>query len=48
MQSMHVFAIDTDLHFNTSMSIATVQADPLLSDLFYYMHKIILIVCAID
>ena len=22
MQSMHVFAIDTDLHFNTSMSIA--------------------------
>ena len=38
MQSMHAFAIDTNLHFNTSMSIA-IQADPLLSDLFY-MHKI--------
>ena len=37
MQSMHVFAIDTDLHFNTFMSIANSVCNG-LKELIDYVH----------
>ena len=37
MQSMHAFAIDTDLHFNTFMSIANSVCNG-LKELIDYVH----------